>query len=566
MEQSALTTILDSFDIPIMILSADFMIEYMNEWCRSLFCHDGNVSVGKHFGSAFQDCDTRSLRDFEGKSLRFTLQVRGKPLQGTVVRFSTKSTTKKVVVSLWPAGGTSSIEALLTDQSVAIFESSNDGIFITDGTGMVLMVNSSYERITGNTKSEIVGKHIKELIAEGYFSESATLEVLRTHKKATVIPKLRNNRDVMVTGAPVFDADGNIIMVVINVRDMSELKALQTELQKAKALEATYKEKTKSFIDIVVNSPLMQDVMAQAKQIAPFPTSVLISGETGVGKEVIADYIQQQSDRNGKPYLKLNCGSIPENLLESELYGYEAGAFTGASKYGKPGIIELANEGTLLLDEIGELPLNLQVKLLRFLQEQKITRIGGGKPKSVDVRIISSTNKDLEDLTKHNVFRSDLFYRLNVIHIKVPSLRERIDDIIPLANFFLQKFCTNYNLTKSFSQEILQCFLEYDWPGNIRELRNLVENLTVSSRECVLDPLNLPNSMLVRTGVANMGSAGNASLKDMVGRTERRLIVNALEAQQGIRAAARSLGLDHATLLRKMRLHDITFNGKSVIR
>lgn len=541
--------------VPIMILSQDGRVTKANQCAKTMLETNNNQLVNKHFTEVFPDSAWQVGDDSGTWPSTITVNVDKRPHLAQLVHFDTTDLPYHYILTIKTQENP--LESLLPDEAQSIFESSNDGIFITDGQGYVLMVNSSYERITGNPKSEVVGRHVKDLMEAGYFSESASLEILKTKKKVTVIPKLRNNRDVMVTGSPVFDKNGSIIMVVINVRDMSELKALQAELQRARALEETYRGKNKSYADMVVNSPLMQDVLSQAKQIAPFPTSVLISGETGVGKEVIADFIQQNSDRASKPYLKINCGSIPENLLESEMYGYEPGAFTGASKYGKTGIIELANEGTLLLDEIGELPLNLQVKLLRFLQDQKIVKIGGTRAKVIDVRIISSTNRDLEEMIKQNRFRSDLYYRLNVIHIKVPPLRERVEDIIPLAQFFLSRYCSRFNLSKSFSEEILACFMDYDWPGNIRELRNLVENLTVSSRDCILDPLHLPNTMLASVERQFDGAGLGSSLKDILERTERRFIVSALQMHRGIRSAARSLHLDHATLLRKMRRYGI---------
>ncbi|MDY0289039.1 MAG: sigma 54-interacting transcriptional regulator [Sphaerochaeta sp.] len=555
MEFTRYLDVFDKLSDGVYIFSSDAVVLYVNPQGGAILGISDQELIGKRFIELFPETDYSKLVQNKGACINFELHITRKNISGILVRFCTKTDLEPspflIILQNVHMG------FLPPNQFHSIFESSNDGIFITDGNGVVLMVNSSYEQITGNTRADVVGKHVKELVTSGYFSESATLEILKTKKKATIIPKLKNKRDVMVTGSPVFGKEGEIVMVVINVRDMSELKALQRELLQAKALGESCIEKKQSFNDLVINSPLMQDIVSQAKQIAPFPTSVFISGETGVGKEVIANFIQQNSDRADKPYLKINCGSIPENLLESELYGYEAGAFTGASKSGKIGIIELANGGTLLLDEIGELPLNLQVKLLRFLQERQITRIGGTHSKMVDVRIISATNRNIEELTRQNLFRSDLFYRLNVVNIKVPPLRERIEDIVPLANLFLTKFCNNYNLTKSFSEEIIQYFLAYDWPGNIRELRNLVENLTVSSHKCVLDPLNLPNNMIGAIGKQNLGKQSGSTLKDILEHTEKSFIVRVLEAQGGIRSSARILGIDHATLLRKMKKYGI---------
>jgi len=559
MTESTLKSLFNILPSPVALISSEGRVSTVNESFITLIGMREDELVGCFLDNVFHNKIWSLLSDHNEILIPVNIEIKDRQYKATLVHFDTINDMFSHVLVI--SRHENLLESLLPEEAQAIFESSNDGIFITDGQGFVLMANTSYEQITGNPKTEVVGRHVKELMEAGYFSESATLEILKTKKKVTVIPKLRNNRDVMVTGSPVFDKHGSIVMVVINVRDMSELKALQSELQRARALEETYIGKNKSSADMVVNSPLMQDVLSQAKQIAPYPTSVLISGETGVGKEVVADFIQQNSDRASKPYLKVNCGSIPENLLESEMYGYEPGAFTGASKYGKTGIIELANEGTLLLDEIGELPFNLQVKLLRFLQDQKIVKIGGTKAKVIDVRIISSTNRDLEELIRQNRFRSDLYYRLNVIHIKVPPLRQRVEDVIPLAQFFLNRYCTRFNLARSFSEEILKCFIDYDWPGNIRELRNLVENLTVSSKEGILRPLHLSNTMLASAGNQLPGNPAGSSLKDILANMERQLIISALQTNQGIRSTARSLHLDHATLLRKMRRYGIEQRG-----
>lgn len=328
----------------------------------------------------------------------------------------------------------------------ALIDSSYDGIYITDGQGITLAINKATERITGLFAKDLVGRNMKDLVKEGVFSESVTLKVLKEKKSITLVQRLINGRRTLVTGNPVFDANGEIIRVITNVRDTTELNRLREELEQSRQL-TPLRIKEIQIIDIVAQSKEMIDVLDLALLVARVDTPVLILGETGVGKEVIAQLIHRGSSRHEKgSFIKLNCGAIPEELLESELFGYESGAFTGARKEGKPGIFELANEGTLFLDEIADLPLVLQVKLLRVLQDQEFMRVGGIKPIRVNVRILAATNKDLEKLIQAGEFREDLFYRMNVIPIYVPPLRTRREDISSLLDHYLHVFNKKYSV------------------------------------------------------------------------------------------------------------------------
>lgn len=444
----------------------------------------------------------------------------------------------------------------------AIIDSSNDGIYITDGRGYTLRVNSAYERITGIKSSEVIGRHMAELVKDGYFSESVTLRVLENHDSETILQRIRNGKVVIVTGNPVFNDRGEISMVVTNVRDITELNALQEKLQETSGLTRGYQQAITNLIFpgdeglVVGPSRAMKELEELILQIAPFPTTVLIEGESGVGKERVAGLIHRNSARSGEPFIKINCGAIPDHLLESELFGYEAGAFTGAQKHGKPGLFELADGGTLLLDEIVELPLALQVKLLRVLQEKEVLRVGGVQPKRIDVRVISTTNRNLEEAVKKGDFRRDLFYRLNVVRLVVPPLRERGEDLPVLVRFFLRKFCQEYNLLREITPGAMECLELYDWPGNVRELRNLIENLVVSSRKEVIEIGNLPSYMhkrKERNGGKNVNIKELCRLQDAVREAESQLLQMALKEHPTLRKAAAALGINHATLLRKMR-------------
>jgi transcriptional regulator with PAS, ATPase and Fis domain len=294
-----------------------------------------------------------------------------------------------------------------------------------------------------------------------------------------------------------------------------------------------------------------------SQRIAKVDTTVLLLGETGVGKEEIAKFIHRNSLRKDRPFVKINCGAIPANLIESELFGYEKGAFTGALQQGKLGMFEVAEGGTLLLDEIGELPLKMQVKLLRALQEQEITRVGGTKSIKIDVRILAATNRNLEKMVREKIFREDLYYRLNVVPVNIPPLREREKDILPLAYLFLEQFNKKYGLKKRFSFSTNACFLDYSWPGNIRELKNIVERVVVTSKENEILIEDLPEG-ICKNKIEKIGERDSdiIPLKDALGKIEKELIEKAYEKFGSVRSAAKALGIDASTFVRKRQKYE----------
>lgn len=302
----------------------------------------------------------------------------------------------------------------------------------------------------------------------------------------------------------------------------------------------------------------MENILQLAAKIADVDSTVLILGESGVGKEVIARFIHKRSHRDKGPFVKINCGAIPETLLESELFGYETGAFTGAKRQGKPGLIEMANEGTLFLDEIGELPLNLQVKLLQVLQEHRLVRIGGIKPITVNIRVIAATNRDIENMVKKGEFREDLFYRLNVVPITIPPLRERRDDIIPLIYHFLEEYNRKYDKAKKISAEAKDILIKYNWPGNVRELENTVERLVVTVEEDVILPHHLPENLKeINIPLKVVNVDGIIPLKDAVEMVERQLLHKAVEQCNSTYDIAKILGVNQSTVVRKIQKYGI---------
>lgn len=444
-----------------------------------------------------------------------------------------------------------------------IMESFYDGIGIIDSDGTLLRVNTSYERITGLSKNNNnVGRNVRDLQEEGTVSRAVALMVMKQKKPVTIVQRISTGKEVLITGSPVFDKKGNIYRVVCNIRDLNELnilKELDENEQNRDKLELKELRAKQLFHDeFVYKSRAMQQIFELALKVAKVDSNVLISGESGVGKEIIVKIIHKASPRAQKSFLQINCGAIPETLLESELFGYEGGAFTGARSGGKMGYFELCNGGTLLLDEIGEMPLNLQVKLLRAIQDRQIFRIGGTTPIKFDVRIISATNRDLVEMVKSGQFRADLFYRLNVVPISIPPLRERADDIIPLAIHFLEKFNTKYKTNKRFEPEVLLAFELYNWPGNVREMENVIERLVIVNDDEIIGLHHLPfNNDGGDTSGFNIDLKNPIPLRTASEILERKLIAKALQLFGSTRKAAKILGVSHPTVIRKAQKYKL---------
>jgi PAS domain S-box-containing protein len=445
-----------------------------------------------------------------------------------------------------------------------IIDSSYDGLWICDHEGKVLRINKASERINGVKAEQVVGKNMKELIAEGLFDKSVTLEVLKRKTSVTLIQQIKGMKKILVTGNPIFNENGEIAFVVTNDRDISELDHLRGQLQEAQALAKGYSSKILEFemkgVDlssIVFKSVEMERIIETVVRMAHVDTTVLLLGESGVGKGMLAKLIHKQSDRCNGPFIRVDLAGIPDSLVESELFGYEKGAFTGAKTEGKPGFFELANGGTLFLDEIGEIPLSTQSKLLRFLEDHEIIHVGGTEPKEIDVRIIAATNKNIEEMVASRKFRQDLYYRLNVVPIHIPPLRERGDDMVPLIFYFLEKFNKTHRKEKSLSPEVVDLLCRHDFPGNIRELANLIERLVVTTENDRIETRDLPSSVTgntIKTGLPLFLPDG-MSLREALDRYETMIIEKAIQKYRSQREAARVLRVDQATISRKMKKH-----------
>ncbi len=450
----------------------------------------------------------------------------------------------------------------------AIIDSSFDGLYITDGKGLTLRINRAIKRMTGLGEEDLVNKTMYELVDKGILSRSASVLVLDQKKPVTTTLTTVTGTHLLVSATPVFDEEGNIFRIVTSVRDISELNMLKQRIEQLEGLRSHFEfqmnqMRVKLSGDLIFKNRDMENIVYQAMKIAEVDSTVLLSGESGVGKELIATIIQRNSNRKNGPFIKLNCAAIPENLIESELFGYETGAFTGARKEGKPGLFELANEGTLLLDEIGDIPLHLQVKLLRAIQEREIIRVGGTKSVRIDVRIIAITNKELEVMVKKGEFREDLYYRINVVPIYVPPLRERREDIPSLIRHFMNNFNLRYNYKKDMEAEAIEALMRYSWPGNIRQLENLIERLIVTTSAEKIKLQHLPDYIL------SMGTDCEESkdqaitvnqiipLKLAVESVEKLLLQKTFSIANSCFKAAELLEVDASTISRKARKYDI---------
>lgn len=440
----------------------------------------------------------------------------------------------------------------------AVIECIDDGIFITDGNGTVVELNKS--ALGCQSRETIIGKNMRELIKEGIYEDSLALRVIKEKKSVSMVQ--HEETDILTTAIPHIE-DGQVRMVVCCEREVYELDALRRELKESKEKNLQYEQELMYLrknatrdVGVVAESVQMHDVIELALTAAKFDSRVLLQGETGTGKEVIAKLVYRNGKRAGKPFVDVNCGAIPENLLESELFGYEKGAFTGAREDGKKGVFELADGGVLFLDEIGETSLNFQTKLLRCIQESAVTRVGGDKTIPVDVQIIAATNRDLMKEVREGRFREDLYYRLNVFPIQIPPLRARKSDIASLVYLYASKFNDKYGTDKMFSRESLDALQNYKWPGNVRELANVVERLILISKNKIIKEEELQPLLFADSAIEDL-EITEASLEEHVARIEKEVLLKCMKKFKKRAELAEALEISVATLNRKLRKYGL---------
>ncbi|MFT6557668.1 sigma-54 interaction domain-containing protein [Sneathiella sp.] len=443
-----------------------------------------------------------------------------------------------------------------------VFEAMADAVWVCNAEPRLLWINSACEKLNGIRREDVCGKTVHELLLSGNYDKDVTSRVLREKKPVVINQHVKSGRSLLVTGVPIFDEQGAVRFVVGNERDLSELNQLRQELEKEQQRSdrieqelLTLNMRDKSLENIVAVSDVMEKSLYLALKVAAYDTTVLIAGPSGSGKSMIARLIHEASPRRNNQFLHLNCGAIPHNLVEAELFGYEQGAFTGASKGGKAGLIEAANGGTLFLDEIDAFPMDMQVKLLTFLDSQGFIRVGGTKIHQVDVRLISATNKDLRKMVDEGLFREDLYFRLNIVPLEIPPLQRRMADLPALIGLTLKKLGQKHNKDFSITPEFVEILSKYSFPGNVRELENILERACVLSTSEMLSITDLPADIRDQRG--SDVALGTGSLKAALEQVEAELLRQALGKYDTQKSLAVALGVSQPTVARLLRKHDL---------
>ena len=449
-----------------------------------------------------------------------------------------------------------------------VLDNIDAGIVVYDGEGQVIFVNTvminwrniprkEYLKMNVHDFMSVIDVCVFDLVLQEKRRVSR-LQYYQNYQKTGGMSRVR-----IVTGAPIFDGLGNIKYVITMLQDVDDFQKLyHTLLEKNKILYTQRPRIENEKVCMVAKSPEIKQLLSVVNNIAPLDSTVLLYGESGSGKEVFANYIHEQSNRKEKPIITVNCAAVPENLIEAELFGYEKGSFTGANREGKMGLAEAADGGTLFLDEINSLPLGVQGKVLRMIEEKSIQRVGSVHTRKVDFRLIAATNRNLADMVRDGTFREDLYYRLNVIPLTIPPIRNRKDDILPLCLHFLSHFCKKYNMNKSFSDSVLEEIQQYPWPGNVREIRNFVERMVVMTPSSTTEISSIPTGMLMDYSAAEtevvhvqrVEPAGNAARN-----LSKEKILSALAACNNHRGrTAEYLGISRRQLQYKIKEYHIS--------
>jgi PAS domain S-box-containing protein len=547
-------------------------VRFCNNAWPALLCRKREEVVGRHIDECVpgnrltavlktRTAETWRRFDLSDKTFlvsRLPMYIDGQPA-GVLAEMHEISELERIVGEL-------TTFRIVTEELEGIIEAVMDGIYVTDGQGVTLRISENCRRITGLKSEEVIGFNARELLENKTLKQSTILRVLESGEPCSMLHTSRTGVPVLVSANPLHNAAGEIIRVVAVARDLTELNRLRDELWLADKLKNQYEQELNQLrqnpfgvTDIIAKSASMLAVLDLATRVSSVDSTVLILGESGSGKERIADFIHKHSLRCDKPFIKINCAAIPEPLLESELFGYVRGAFTGANREGKVGLIEAAHGGTLLLDEIGDLPSGLQAKLLRVLQEKQTQRLGSTSPCTVDVRIMAATNRDLADRVNRKLFREDLYYRLNVVPIHVPPLRMRREDILPMVHAFLNKHCTHHHRRRELHPSVLPLLLDYPWPGNVRELENIMERLVVTAPGDIVAVRDLPRFLRRQSFVSpDIADAGGHTLKETLERVEAAILKDALAKCRSTRCAAKALGINQSTVVRKAKAYGLS--------
>ncbi len=558
--------VLSDLNTGFILIDKAYTIEHFSDSIKNWF--GSSIKEGIPLPHGLRASDLFSIVRYEGSEyicINSNIQLKNSSIYQLLILFKTKFFIKHFPQEV--------LYHVCYDEIKSTIDCITDGIYITDGEGNTLMLNKAAEKAWSLSVKELIGKNMKDLYRKLYKDlsdeeiekNSVCLRVIKHKKEISMIQSGRKDQfKILVTGTPYFE-DGRISKVISTERNLTELIELRKQLEQKTEIASKYEAELEYYRslyfkenDIIVKDKKMETILQLAYKIAKQDTTILLQGESGVGKEVFARFIHNNSPRRNKPFIDINCAAIPDNLLESELFGYEKGAFTGANASGKVGLFELADHGTLFLDEISELPVHLQSKILRVVQERKLLKIGGSNTIPLDVRIISATNIDLKEAVDKKLFREDLYYRLNVVKISIPPLRERKEDIQALVTHFLGLYNKKINTDIKLSTDALSLLYSYSWPGNIRELSNVIEAALATC-----DSDKITSSQLIDIFPEMKISEGflptdkKLSLKTEVELYEKQLLLSKLPLFNSAQLLADSLGIDKSTLLRKMHRYDI---------
>lgn len=444
-----------------------------------------------------------------------------------------------------------------------VLETSHDEICVTDKNGVIIYCNKSFENNYGIKRENILGKDVSYLMDSGYATESPIYKVIETKSQVSLEQRTVTGKNLIITATPWFNEKNQLEFIVENCRDITELINMKNKLEDTKLQVKKYKHEMESFYrttlkqedNIIMNGSVMKPIMNMVTQISKTDVVVLLLGESGTGKSSLAKHIHDKSNRCKGPFITINCSTISPHLIESELFGYAPGAFTGANLKGKVGLVELAHGGTLFLDEIGDLPMDLQVRFLQFIQDKTFTPVGGLKEKKVDVRIISATNANLSEKVKDKKFREDLYYRLNVIQLKLPPLRDRNENLTELIRYYFIKYSRDFNLNKTISFEVIDRLSCYEYPGNIRELQNIIQSILLTCSESHITVDNLPNSLfnISNNSYLYISENVNKSLDEIMYEYEKKIILSTYEKLKSSYKVAEYLNISQSKANRLIR-------------
>ena len=457
-------------------------------------------------------------------------------------------------------------ELKVGSQFRAILDILSDGVYISDSDGKTLFINKMYEQLTGLKHEEIEGHNVRDLVRRGVFDLILNPDIVSSGRSITKVQHLKDGKTLVLSGHPIFDEAGSLSLVITFARDITTLTNLNEQIDSQRVLlrqregqiDFMTRQQKEHVFTPTFASRAMANVLSLVDRVAPTDATVLILGETGVGKDVVAQLLHSRSARRDKLMLKVDCGGISETLSESEMFGYVSGAFTGASSKGRAGYFEIASGSTVFLDEIGELPLTLQTRLLRVLQDGEIMRVGSSAPRKVNVRVIAATNRDLRQCVEAGTFRRDLFYRLNVATIQIPPLRERVEDIEPLAKMFLGLYASKYHKTLHFLDITLEMLRAHTWSGNVRELQNLVHSIAITAKGPAISPMDLPAQISGHRGaqpkrIVDEMYTGRRSLREIMAEIEADFLLRAIEMYGSVQKVAELFKVDRSTIFRKIK-------------